>query len=115
MKLAEAKTKEELKLERKKRVKLFYKQRKRNRIKQNEEQRSANSQVKSTIRTANKKVIKLTDAKAEKDIPLITKCYIGFVKLIDTASRKGIIHKKTAARKKSRLAKKINKLQREQS
>ena len=83
----------------------------RKRIKQNEKQRQANSRVKSSIRTANKKVVKLTDSKDEKDISLIKKCYVDFVKLIDTASRKGIIHKKTVARKKSRLAKKINKLQ----
>jgi small subunit ribosomal protein S20 len=81
------------------------------RIRQNEKQRSANSRVKSAIRTANKKVIKLTDSKDEKDIALIQKNYVEFVKLIDTASRKGIIHKNTTARKKSRLAKKINKLQ----
>ena len=81
------------------------------RIKQNEKQRQANSQVKSSIRTANKKVIKLTDSKDEKDFSQINKCYVEFVKLIDTASRKGIIHKNTAGRKKSRLAKKINKLQ----
>jgi small subunit ribosomal protein S20 len=81
------------------------------RIRQNEKLRQANSRVKSTIRTVNKKVIKLTDSKDEKDVALIQKNYVEFVKLIDTASRKGIIHKNTADRKKSRLAKKINKLQ----
>ena len=109
-----SKSKEELKLERKKRIKSFYKQRKRNQIKQDDMQRKSNSRAKSTIRTANKKVIKLIDSKEEKDILLIQKNYVEFVKLMDTASRKGIIHKKTAARKKSRLAKKINKLQVEQ-
>ena len=81
------------------------------RIKQNEKQRQANSQVKSSIRTATKKVAKLTDSKDEKDISLINTQFVRFVKLIDTAARKGIIHKRTAARKKSRLAKRINKLQ----
>ena len=81
------------------------------RIRQNEKLRKSNSRAKSTIRTANKKVIKLIDSKEEKDIAVIQKNYVEFVKLMDTASRKGIIHRNTADRKKSRLAKRINKLQ----
>ena len=76
---------------------------KRNR--QNEKRRKRNSQVKSAVRTAEKKVRKQLLAGSKENLPALFK---EFVKKIDTAARKGIIHWKTAARKKSRLAKKVN-------
>ncbi len=76
---------------------------KRNR--QSEKQRQRNSQVKSSIRTAEKKVRKQLEGQSKGNVPALFK---EFVKKIDTAARKGIIHWKTAARKKSRLAKKVN-------
>lgn len=81
-------------------------QRKRNR--QNEKRRVKNSQVKSTIRTAAKKVIKTLESKESKDPVQLQEFYASFIKTIDTAAGKGIIKKNTAARKKSRLAKKVN-------
>ena len=81
-------------------------QKKRNR--QNEKRRVKNSQVKSTIRTAAKKIVKTIDSKEGKDLDKIQEYFLNFTKTIDTAAGKGIIKKNTAARKKSRLAKKVN-------
>lgn len=81
-------------------------QKKRNR--QNEKRRVKNSQVKSTIRTAAKKVVKTIDSKDGKDIDRIQEFHLNFIKTLDAATSKGIIKKNTAARKKSRLAKKVN-------
>jgi len=76
------------------------------RIRQNEKRRERNAQVKSSVRTAAKKVTKSITNPA--DSQNAKENFKQFSKKIDTAARKGIIHKKTAARKKSRLAKKIN-------
>lgn len=75
---------------------------------QNERDRSRNSQVKSSIRTAAKKIVKSLESKEAIDSAAIQDAYLNFVKTIDTAAGKGIIKKTTAARKKSRLAKKVN-------
>ena len=78
---------------------------------QNEKRRKKNSSVKSTIRTVAKKVVKATDLKDVKEVKnteMIQESFKIFVKIIDTAAGKGIIKKSTAARKKSRLAKKVN-------
>jgi len=74
----------------------------------NEKCRVKNTKVKSTIRTAAKKVVKFVESKDNKDAAVLQESYKAFIKLIDTASSKGIIKKSTAARKKSRLAKKVN-------
>ncbi len=81
---------------------------KRNR--QSEKSRIKNSRVKSSIRTAAKTVNKLIDSKEEKDLTLINEKFKLFVTRIDAAAQKGIVHKNTAARKKSRLAHKIKSL-----
>ena len=78
---------------------------KRNR--QNEKRRAKNRTVKSAIRTAHKKVTKAVDAKDAQAKEL----FDAYVKIVDTAAGKGILHKNTAARKKSRLAKKVNAIQ----
>ena len=74
----------------------------------NEKRRVKNSQVKSTIRTAAKKIGKIADMKDNKDAAAIQESYNAFIKIIDTAASKGVIKKSTAARKKSRLARKVN-------
>lgn len=79
------------------------------RNKQNEKRRQRNVQVKSSVRTAAKKIIKslsMKDSKSEE----IEKMQKDFVKTIDTAAQKGIVTKNAASRKKSRIAKKINAL-----
>ena len=74
----------------------------------NEKRRVKNSQVKSSIRTAVKKVSRLAEMKENKDSAAIQVSYQAFIKTIDTAASKGIVKKSTAARKKSRLARKVN-------
>jgi len=64
--------------------------------------------MKSSVRTASKKVIKMVESKDTKEPQALQDLFKKFTKTIDTASRKGVVHWKTAARKKSRLAKKIN-------
>lgn len=56
----------------------------------------------SQLRTAVKKVRSATGEEA-------TKAYAEAVKLLDRAGRKNLIHRNTAARQKSRLAKAIKK------
>ncbi len=74
---------------------------------QNEKRRERNASVKSAVRTSAKKVVKAISAKPVKaeEIDQLQK---EFVKTIDTAAGKGVLHKKTAARKKSKIAKKVN-------
>lgn len=79
---------------------------KRNR--QNEKRREKNSQTKSSVRTENKKVLKALESKEAKSADELNSLYNGFVKKIDKAAARQVYHWKTAARKKSRLAKKIN-------
>ena len=86
---------------------LWEKQQKKRNI-QNERNRVRNSQAKSSIRTAIKKVLKSVEGKEQKEESVILETFKNFVKTIDTAAGKGIIKKETAARKKSRMAKKVN-------
>ena len=77
---------------------------KRNR--QNEARRERNKAVRSELKTRVKTVT--ADAEAGEDT---TESLRLAVKRIDTAAAKGVIHKNEAARRKSRLAKKINQLE----
>jgi small subunit ribosomal protein S20 len=73
-----------------------------------ERNRVRNVAFKTSIKTAVKKVLEL--AKAEDKDALnsaMSKAY----QLCDKAVSKGVLHKNTAARKKSRLTKAVNKLQ----
>ncbi len=72
------------------------------RVEVTERNRKRNIAVKSTVKTQAKKV-EVAQEKAKKQESLK-----GAVKAIDTAVSKGVLHKNTAARKKSRLAKKAN-------
>ncbi len=66
-----------------------------------------NFAFKTSIKTAVKKVLALV-GKDEKELQAaLSKAY----QLCDKAVSKGILHKNTAARKKSRLTRAINKLQ----
>jgi len=86
-------------------------QKKRNRT--NEKRRQKNSQVKSAVRTSAKKLSKALepgkDVKAV-EVTEVETLFLSFVKTIDSAAGKRIYHKNTAARKKSRLMKRINAL-----
>jgi small subunit ribosomal protein S20 len=66
----------------------------------------ANLKVKNVMKTAVKKSLKkvqAADKSVKEDLALV-------MKAIDKATKKGVIKKGNAARKKSRLAKKINTL-----
>ncbi|MCL2049777.1 MAG: 30S ribosomal protein S20 [Defluviitaleaceae bacterium] len=64
-----------------------------------------NKHVKSTTKTAVKKVVAAAGAKAPDAKALLIKA----IATIDKAASKGVFHKNTAARKKSRLTKLVNK------
>jgi len=75
------------------------------RHKQDEKRRIQNKKVKSSVRTASKKVVVAAQA---KDKVLAESTLKEMVRQIDTAARKGIIKKNTAARKKSRMQRLVN-------
>ena len=66
---------------------------------------AANSRVKSSVHTA---IRRTTEAIATGDADAVKKAYDKASSVIDSAARKGVLHKNTAARKKSRLATKVN-------
>lgn len=78
------------------------------RIGTNEKSRQRNSRVKSALRTSVKNIVNLLTSKSDVDNEKVTELHKKFIKTVDSASSKGIIHKKNAARKKSRIAKKVN-------
>lgn len=72
-----------------------------------ERNRLKNVAVKSEIKTAVRKTLELAQAKNEAELaPAMSRTY----KLCDKAVSKGVLHKNTAARKKSRLTIAVNKL-----
>ena len=74
---------------------------KRNR--QNEKRRLRNRQVRSEIGTRTKAAILAADEDADDADEKIRAA----IKCIDKAAEKGVVHKNTAARKKSRLLKRV--------
>lgn len=77
-------------------------------VKTDAERRAKNFGVRSTIRTVTRKVNELAaDGKATEAKDLLAQAS----STIDKAVAKGVIHKNAAARKKSRLARKVNKAQ----
>ena len=77
------------------------------RMKQAEVRRQRNRQVKSRLRTAVKKFLVSLEESAAPEV--CRNYYAQAGRLIDKAVTKGVLHKRTAARKKSRLARKLNK------
>lgn len=74
------------------------------RIKTSNRNKRRNKSVKANLRTFIKKAEEIIKSKKEDALSFIKKA----VSKIDRATAKGIIHKKTASRKKSRLFKKYN-------
>lgn len=72
-----------------------------------ERNREKNVAFKSSIKTAVKKVLVLAQA---KDQEALNSELSNVYKLCDKAVSKGVLHKNTASRKKSRLTKAVNKL-----
>jgi small subunit ribosomal protein S20 len=77
------------------------------RMRQDEKRRLSNKMAKSTIRSAAKKVAVAAEG---KDKAAADAALLAMVKEIDTAARKGIVKKNTAARKKSRMQRLVNSL-----
>ncbi len=75
------------------------------RVNVNKKKNLENKSIKSQINTSVKK---FEDAVNAKDVERATKLYAEAVSVIDSAASKKVIHKNTASRKKSRLAKKID-------
>ncbi|MEI7591014.1 MAG: 30S ribosomal protein S20 [Deltaproteobacteria bacterium] len=75
--------------------------------KQDEKRRKENLSIKTGIKTVVKKVVL---AVAEKNKGNVEVALANAIPAIQKAAAKGVIHKRNAARKISRLAKKLNKL-----
>jgi small subunit ribosomal protein S20 len=77
-------------------------------MRQDEKRRIRNKSVKSAIRSAAKKVVAASE---KKDAQTAKEALLDMIKRIDTAAGKGIVKKNTAARKKSRMQKLVNRLE----
>ncbi len=78
------------------------------RMKQNVKRRARNFPVRSEMKTVMKKALQLIkDGKADEIVKYMPRVY----SVIDMAVKKNIIHKNNAARKKSRIARELQKLQ----
>ena len=75
------------------------------RVKTNEKRRLRNKSVRSSVRTA---VRKFREAAESGDFEQATTFQRAAARALDKAASKGIVHKKTAARRKSRLVKAAN-------
>jgi small subunit ribosomal protein S20 len=78
------------------------------RYRQSEKRRVRNKSVRSEVRTSAKKVL---GAVATNDRAAADEALRSFSALVDSAARKGVYHQNTAARKKSRMALKVNAIQ----
>jgi small subunit ribosomal protein S20 len=75
------------------------------RARQNLRRRARNQRTISRIRTETKKVVTAVEAKDREAAQAALEVTVPF---ISKAASKGILHKRTAARKVSRLTKKVN-------
>ena len=76
------------------------------RHKQSLKRRARNRHIRSTVKTAVKEV---RTAAAESNVELAGKALSDAVSVIARAGSKGVLHKKTVARKVARLAKAVHK------
>lgn len=76
------------------------------RHRQNEKKRVRNQAVKSALKTITKKFLK---ACSQNDIEAAKALFLEAASKFDRASSHGVVHKNLAARKKSRLAARLNK------
>ena len=77
------------------------------RVKTSDKRRALNASQKSALRTAVKTV---DTSLANNEVEAAKAAFVAATKKLDKAVTKGLIHKNAAARKKSRLAKKLNEL-----
>ncbi len=78
------------------------------RHRQSEKRRLRNRAVRSRVRTTTKKFLDAVDAGDEAEA---TTQFALITKLLDSAAGKGVYHKNTASRSKSRLHKRLSSLQ----
>ena len=79
----------------------------RKRARQSEKKRLRNTALKSVLKTSTKKVFKAVE---EKNLEEAQKALSRAIPIIQKVAGKKVIHKKTAARKISRLTKKVSAL-----
>ncbi|MCO6438020.1 MAG: 30S ribosomal protein S20 [Phycisphaerae bacterium] len=77
------------------------------RIKQNERNRARNRTRKSALKTDTRKYL---ETLSSGDVANAKKQLVQVTKRLDQTAAKGTIHKNTAARRKSRLARRLNAL-----
>lgn len=77
------------------------------RARQSEKRRMRNASAKTRVKTSVKAVLKSVD---EKDVENSRSVLFNTTRTIAKAAASGLFHKKTAARKISRLTKKVNSL-----
>ena len=75
------------------------------RQRQSEKHRLRNKAIKTNIKHATKKLVSIVKESKKKEAQDL---YKEFGRLVDKAVTKGVYHKNNAARKKSRMMKKIN-------
>lgn len=75
------------------------------RVRQAEKREARNKAVRTKIKTFRKKVLSAIES---KDKEAIQKSLREFIKVINSAASKGIVHKNTASRNISRLSKRAN-------
>lgn len=78
------------------------------RFRQSEKRRIRNKSVRSQVRSSAKQVLAAVES---NDSAAAETAFRAYVKLIDSAAQKGVYHKNTAGRKKSRMANRVNALQ----
>ncbi len=76
------------------------------RHRQSLKRRERNRAVRSTTRTAVKRAVAAAEAGPQDEA---AEAYRSAQRAIDVAARKGVMHKRAAARKKSRLARRVHK------
>ena len=77
------------------------------RIRQNEKHRERNRARKSVIKT---QIRKFTDALRDRDVAQAQEQFRAVTRKLDQTAAKGPLHKNMVARKKARLAKRLNQL-----
>ncbi len=77
------------------------------RARQSERRRQRNASLKSALKTHSKKVLQAVEAKNPEEA---RSALLGAIPAIQKASGKKVIHKRTAARRISRLTRKVNSL-----
>ncbi|HNQ21495.1 MAG TPA: 30S ribosomal protein S20 [Phycisphaerae bacterium] len=81
------------------------------RVKQNERNRQRNRSRTSALK---KEIRKFMDAARTGDVEVVRERLVAATKKVDQTAAKGTLHRNTAARRKSRMARRLNALQAKQ-